>query len=276
MKVLLLGTGTSHGVPVIGCECNVCLSKDVKDTRTRSSCFITANDGTCVLIDVGPDFRQQALRYAIKKIDGLFLTHSHADHLHGLDDLRIFASTAHVKKGIPVEPLPIYGNEKALNDLKKRFSYVFNPTQEGGGKPIVACQSVFDFSKEIAIGSLLFQPIPIKHGNLDVCGWLVREKNCNNVSPAFAYITDCSFISEESKKKLRGVQHLVIDGLRERKHETHFSFEEAIQVGIEVQAQHIWLTHICHDFSHEEIVEKCQALSKHALPAYDGLTLEFG
>ena len=93
---------------------------------------------------------------------------------------------------------------------------------------------------------------------------------------SFAYITDCSFIAEESKKKLRGVQHLVIDGLREKKHETHFSFAEAIEVGIEVQAQHIWLTHICHDFFHEEIVEKCQALSKHALPAYDGLTLEFG
>lgn len=274
MKIVLLGTGTSHGVPVIGCDCKVCRSKNTKDKRTRSSCYIMADDGTCVLIDVGPDFRQQALAHAIKKIDALFLTHSHADHLHGLDDLRIFASTAHVKKGIPVEPLAIYGNEKTLNDLKKRFSYVFNPTQEGGGKPIVSCQIVFDFFKEIEIDSLLFQPILLKHGNLDVCGWLVREKNCNNVSPAFAYITDCSFISEDSKKKIIGVQHLVIDGLRERKHETHFSFEEAIQVGIEVQAQHIWLTHICHDFSHEEIVEKCQALSKHALPAYDGLVIE--
>ena len=135
------------------------------------------------------------------------------------------------------------------------------------------CHEVSDVLQAIPVGALSFLPIPITHGVEPVYGWLIKESSCNE-EKTFAYITDCNFIPEESKKKLIGVNYLVIDGLRERKHETHFTFEEAINFGIEIHAKKILLTHICHDFSHDEIIAKCLKLANNVLPAYDGLVIE--
>jgi len=168
MKITLVGTGTSHGVPVIACKCPVCTSTDPHDNRTRTSAFITASDGTSIIIDTSPEFRIQSLRVGLTKVDAVLLTHSHADHLHGLDDLRIFSHT-HKKEDVRRRAaLGIYGNSETLSDVADRFNYVFHHTQEGGGKPYLQLLPIENYSvaRPLKIGCLEIVPIPIKHGTV--------------------------------------------------------------------------------------------------------------
>lgn len=294
MKLTFLGTGTSHGVPVIGCKCRVCTSKDPKNRRTRCSSYITSSDGTAILIDVSPEFRLQALENKIKKIDCVLITHSHADHLHGIDDLRIFSSEkactdsdANSKKAKEFKnpPIPVYTNKKTADDIKVRFSYIFEPAKEGGGHAkikLLNAEKTFDY-KDVQI-----TPVPLQHGHTECTGWLLCEKNRPR-KKYIAYLTDCNHISESSYCLIHDtvkdgtLEHLIIDGLRIKPHSTHFSFLEAMEAADKIQSKHVWFIHLTHSSSHNDVIKyinqnlkKFPNLQKAAtvLPAYDELSIK--
>jgi phosphoribosyl 1,2-cyclic phosphate phosphodiesterase len=354
--------------------------------RLRCSAYVQAGD-TALVIDTGPEFRLQALKYNIKHLDAVLVTHSHADHLNGLDDIRIFSHTASPGKDNRTENvLPLYANGATLRDIQIRFSYVFAQTQQGGGKPLLNLFNADEYTKEnpvvvrhsceggasVATKSmcapqtetgetrevhenscnpeLLCFPLPMKHGTLDVIGWNIRERAPNSSSapnsqnsnsapnstaqdapaagkteesapdgdstpdaaapkllPAdnsvasataaekadkaaaqthsaqksFTYLTDCSEVPDETIQLIQGTEHLVIDGLRETEHPTHFSFLEALECAARIHPKNVWLTHICHNSSHEQInawlaIHKKQFPELADIPvhaAYDGLKL---
>jgi len=288
MKLLLLGTGTSHGIPVIGCDCRVCKSTDPKDKRFRSAAFFTTDKGSQILIDVGPDFRMQALQHNIKKLDAVLLTHSHADHLHGLDDLRVFSCDMWKKpvneaalKKYYAPPIPIYTNKNTLQDLTYRFAYFFIPVKEGGGHAKVELKEA---SRPFVIDDVTITPIPMLHGHLETVGWLFTRTEADGSRKSIAYLTDCNFISESSFELLRQegglIQELVIDGLRIKEHSTHFCIRQAMEAADKIGAVNVWMTHLTHEASHEEYLEYTKSLCKDfpgikgsAGPAYDGLEL---
>lgn len=305
MKIILLGTGTSHGIPCIACDCAVCNSSDPRDKRLRCSAYITNQnkDGTesHILIDIGPEFRIQAITHKIKAVDAVLLTHSHADHLHGLDDIRIFShtiSSSHLTnpdsgKETSGPGITIYSNAQTLRDVQRRFDYVFKPTQIGGGKPKLRLESDSVFSSETPaeFGDLKITPIPLRHGELDVTGWLIAKTCADGTVRSFAYLTDCSSIPDSSTRTIIDsggtIEQCVIDGLREIPHSTHFSYMQAMEVAEKICPRHTWFTHICHLKSHVEISEYIQAhlhsfknLSEivrnggSVEPAYDGLSFE--
>ena len=273
LKVTLLGTGTSHGVPMIGCECAVCRSTDPRDRRTRPSILIeileapgpedpayvsrsisaVASAVRHVLVDTSTDLRAQALAYGVTRVDAILFTHSHADHILGLDEVRRYNV---VQRG----SMPCYGDERTLADLRRTFSYIFDKTDTpGGGIPqIVLSRLAGPFS----LGGVEFVPVPIFHGPRPIFGFRVGS---------FAYLTDCSRIPDESWALLAGVRTLVVDALRDRPHPTHFSVNEALEAVARVGPEHSYFTHICHDLPH---AATCARLPKGVELAYDGLVLE--
>lgn len=294
MKLLLLGTGTSHGIPVIGCDCAVCKSKDPHDRRYRAAAFFTTDGGSAVLIDVGPDFRMQAIEHGIKKIDRVLLTHSHADHLHGLDDLRIFSCNMWKKpdneralKQFNAPPIPIYTNKQTIEDVIYRFAYIFNPVKEGGGCARVELKEV---TEPFVVDEVTITPIPMMHGHLPTLGWLFTKTTDDGLKKSIAYLTDCNYISNESISLLQKasgaaeggiIEQLVIDGLRIKPHSTHFSVLEAMQAADKIGVQNMWVTHLTHNSSHEEYKaymnehkQDFLGIKGTAAPAYDGLELE--
>lgn len=288
MKLTFLGTGTSHGIPVIACDCPVCQSSDEHDKRLRTSVLISDKD-TNILIDCGPEFRIQALKFNIKKIDSVLLTHSHADHLHGIDDLRVFAClrSKDDPKKMTMEPLNIYANSSTIKDFKFRFDYLFKPVLQGGGRALVKLNNTSEYSPDnpLKIGSMKIFPVPMLHGTLKTNGYVVRKGN-----KTFAYLTDVNKMPGSSIKLLQSIgkiDHLVIDGLRIRPHSTHFSFAEALEVADKINARHTWLTHLCHETSHQDCIKwinehisqypalvKTQKKGGTVSPAFDGLILE--
>lgn len=290
MKLTFLGTGTSHGVPVIACDCAVCNSKDPRDKRTRSSAYIQTADNKYILIDVGPDFRTQALREKIRQIDAILLTHSHADHLHGIDDLRNFSCIMSNKPENPLNekydkpPIPIYTNHSAAEHLKHSFGYLFSEKAEGGGHAKI---SLIEPSAPFKIDSTTITPIPMMHGSLETTGWLLTENSGTTEQKSIAYLTDCNYISDDSIKLIHkqagNLVHLVIDGLRIKEHSTHFNFLQALEVAGKIGAEHVWFTHLTHNSSHEETAAYMEehriefpglATVKTLSPAYDGLVIE--
>ena len=278
MRIVVMGSGTSYGVPNVGCDCPVCSSEDPRDKRMRSSVYIEGDAGERVLIDAGPEFRLQAVRAGIKRLDGIFLTHAHADHIHGLDDVRPLSRN---------NPLPIYGNEPTIKEMKERFSYIWSETQVGGGKPRLTPQVVGAF-ETVKTGNLAFTPIPVKHGILDIFGWEIRENtpagNPGADGRSFLYLTDVSDIppaaSERLKKESSGrYRIIIIGGLRIKPHETHFNFTQAIEAAVGLGAEEIYITHICHNSLNSEIEEFCRnfretrQISAKIHPAWDGLEL---
>jgi phosphoribosyl 1,2-cyclic phosphate phosphodiesterase len=272
MRITILGSGTSHGIPVVGCACPVCSSRDPRDNRLRSSLLIEGKAGESLVIDTGPEFRLQAIRAGLRRLDGVFLTHAHADHLHGLDDVRPLSRE---------QALPVYGNGSTVEELRQRFSYAFMETQRGGGKPRLVPRAV---SEPVGINNLTLTPIPVKHGGLDIYGWKIEEKGNPHT---ILYLTDCSFIPPESLSLAGRPEILIIGGLRQRPHETHFNFDEALEAALRLGARHTRLTHLCHDHFHREIEAYCRHFIKQAdapsrglkegvsmAPAYDGLAME--
>jgi len=248
MKIIITGTGTSNGIPAIACSCPICTSKDKHDKRLRSSAYITGCDGTAIVIDTGPEFRIQSLKYKINKLDAVLLTHAHADHVHGLDDIRVFSNSyidlennGHMKNKANTRPaLKVYSIHQTILDVHARFSYIFEKTQQGGGKPRIKLVDLGTYeeltnkntNKMFNIGCLEITPIPIMHGNLPVCGWKIHDCISHTI---FAYLTDCNFIPDSSIKLVQNANCVVIDGLRAKKHPTHFCFNDAynpIQIAI--------------------------------------------
>lgn len=254
VKVTLLGTGTSTGIPVIGCSCRACLSDDPRDKRLRCACFVEVN-GINLLIDAGPDFRSQALRAQITQVDAVLLTHHHFDHVVGLDDLRPFFFQNR-------SSIPCYANEDTAGTLKKMFWYIF----EDGSYPGVAklelheVASAFDVAGRYETDrSVIVQPINAFHGKLPVLGFRIGN---------FAYLTDTNHIPDESLALLQGIDVLVLDALRHEPHRTHFTIAEAIEVVKKINPRQTYFTHMTHSIVHEE--EEAKLPDGIAL-AYDGL-----
>ncbi len=254
MRFRFLGTGTSFGVPVVGCGCPVCRSTDPRDARYRS-CLLIESGGTVLVIDAGPEFRLQALRAGLCRLDALLLTHAHADHVGGLDDVRPLTRE---------RVLPVYGDEGTLAEVRERFGYIFRTTQEGGGKPRIELRPA---SGPLRIGDIELSPIPVMHGELTILGWRTGD---------FAYLTDASGIPDSSYGLLSGVRTLVINGLRRRPHSTHFSIDQALDAARRIGASRAWITHLCHESTHVELEEYCAARGADvgARPAWDGLEAE--
>jgi phosphoribosyl 1,2-cyclic phosphate phosphodiesterase len=251
MQVTLLGTGTSTGVPMIGCDCRVCRSTDTRDKRLRVSALLNY-DGTNVLIDTSADFRQQMLTANVKKLDAIFYTHHHYDHIAGFDDLRAFQF---LLRSTP----QCYALPETFEQIKQTFNYAFGAkVQSGGGLPKADFTMIG--TEPIQIKARKIQPIPLKHGSLDILGFRVG---------GFAYLTDCNAIPESSMELLKGLDTLVLDGLRGKPHPTHFSLGEAVQHAEKIGARITYLTHMNHDVMHAEI-EK--TLPDSVRLGYDGLT----
>ncbi len=251
MHVTLLGTGTSFGIPTIGCHCPVCTSPDKKNKRLRSSAFIEHNNFK-FLIDCTPDFRTQALRSGIEHIDAVLFTHTHFDHIAGIDDLRVFT----IKQEAPID---IYGNREVVDDIRHRYAYFFDPPQIGGG---ILNLNLRIIESALDLDGLHVTPIEVKHGVLDILGY-----RFNN----FGYITDASFISDTSLALLEGVELLVLNALRERPHSTHFSLGQALEIAKRVGARQTYFTHICHRLEHHETNKK---LPPEYQLGYDGLEFD--
>lgn len=253
MKITFLGTGTSQGIPVIGCEHPVCLSSNEKDKRLRSSVLISDDDFQ-IVIDCGPDFRQQMLQAQVNYLDAILFTHEHADHTAGLDDVRQFSQ----KNGA----LPIFAQKNVLTNLKKRFDYIFDDTIIYEGKPRVKPFEIVD-NQTFTIKQKEIIPIHYLHGDLPVLGFRIGD---------FAYLTDISFIEEHELPKLQNLNVLVVDALRKEYHPTHFNLEQALDFIHKIQPENAYLTHISHRLGFHNEVQK--TLPQNVFLAYDGLEIK--
>jgi phosphoribosyl 1,2-cyclic phosphate phosphodiesterase len=253
VKVTFLGTGTSQGVPLIACDCKVCTSADERDKRLRSAVLIQKN-GKNIVIDSGPDFRQQMLRCGIKHLDALVFTHAHKDHLAGMDDVRGF--NFRMKK-----PIRIFCDERVEIQMRNEFHYIFS-AEKYPGIPDVEInridKSLFD------IDDIPVQPIEVMHYKLPVLGFRIDD---------FVYITDANFITETEKEKIKGCHTLVLNALRKEPHISHFTLQEALELVAEIKPQKTYLTHISHQLGLAVTVEAELPPNVHL--AYDGLQLSF-
>ena len=252
LGITVLGSGTSVGVPTIGCRCPVCTSRDPRDNRLRPSILVTY-DGRGILIDTTPDFRQQALRFQIPRVDAILFTHSHADHIMGLDDVRPF--NFH-QGGI----IPIYGSAQTIADVQRAFRYIFESGETQSSRPRLTTH-VFE-CEPFAVFGLDFTPVRLDHGKGTVYGFRFGRA---------AYLTDHSDIPPESMEKLTGLDVLFLDALRHRPHPTHSTVERSLQTVEALNPKHAYFTHICHDLAHEA-TEKSLPPNVHL--AYDGLELQ--
>ncbi|MEM7245241.1 MAG: MBL fold metallo-hydrolase [Acidobacteriota bacterium] len=252
MRVTLLGTGTSSGVPSLTCDCAVCTSSDPRDNRLRCSVLLEWEDDTKVLIDASLDCRQQLLRVGLQRLDGVLLTHPHADHVLGLDDLRIFNFRQR-------QSIPVHGNAITLEQVKRTFWYVFETTQYEEGKPKLELTQV---DSDFEVAGKTVTPIPIIHGSLDILGYRLGK---------FAYVTDALIVPDESRDLLRGLDVLVINALRDKPHPTHQTFPQALSVIEDLQPKQAYITHVGHWLSAAEIDERSP---DHVASAWDGQVIE--
>ena len=232
LRVTMLGSGTSTGVPVIGCPCRVCRSDNPRNKRWRPGLKMEIGPSV-LLVDTPTDLREQALRFGLPRLDAVLYTHAHADHIFGLDDIRIF----NFRQGM--KPIPCYGSAETLQAIRRTFAYVFEPAQEGGGKPQI---ELIPVREPFGLLGRTVVPISVWHGSLEVFGYRIGS---------FAYVTDCNRIPEESFRLLEGVEILILDALRFRPHSTHFSVQEAMQVAARIGAARTILTHMTHEVDHD-------------------------
>jgi phosphoribosyl 1,2-cyclic phosphate phosphodiesterase len=251
-ELIFLGSGTSMGVPTLGCECNVCTSTDPRDKRLRPSVMVRWEDH-CVLIDTGPDFREQALRHKIRNVDAVLYTHAHADHILGLDDLRPLSF-------LRERNIPLYAEEAAAQVLERVYDYTFAPdTTYKNRARVELCR----LGNCIEIFGILFQRIRLLHGTLEVAGFRFGKA---------AYLTDMSSIPEESLSLLDGLEVLVLDALRRKYHPSHSTLPDSIEWARKIRPQQTYFTHMSHDLGH---VETESTLPEGMWLAYDGLKVPF-
>ena len=254
VKITVLGSGTSTGVPTIGCRCDVCTSTDPRDKRLRPSILVSYG-GRHVLIDATPDFRTQALRTGFERLDAVLFTHEHADHIMGLDDVRPFNFRQRAS-------IPIYASERTMRAIHRAFGYVFDPGEKNTAVPQLESHTLNGASFDLF--GIEFIPIPVLHGQSTIYGF--RFGNA-------AYLTDHSEIPEESLERLRGLDVLFLDALRYKPHPTHSTVERSIATAERLAARRVFFTHICHDLPHARTEER---LPPHIRLAYDGLEIEVG
>ncbi|MFN4234633.1 MAG: MBL fold metallo-hydrolase [Bacteroidia bacterium] len=252
MQITFTGTGTSQGIPVIACNCNVCQSNDWRDKRLRTSIHIQT-DNASIVIDTGPDFRQQMLRANIKRLDAVVFTHEHKDHTAGLDDVRAF-------NFVQQKAMKVYATQQVQEALKREFAYAFAETKYPGVPEIIL--EDINPEKPFTINGVTLIPILVYHYKLPVLGFRIED---------FTYITDANFIPEEAKQKIKGSKIIVINALRKQTHISHFTLDEAIALMQELKPEKAYLTHISHQMGlHEEVSKE---LPNFIQLAYDGLKL---
>lgn len=258
MQLTLLGTGTSMGVPQIGCECATCRSDDPRDHRTRTAALIS-HGGTTLLIDTPPELRLQLLAAQVRDIDAVLYTHLHADHVHGIDDLRSISIRHHAT-------LPLYGPRETMDHIERSFHYIFDDgviPVPGTSKPRLETR-ILTAEQPVTIGGLDVLPLNFEHGTATVFGY--------RVGPV-AYLTDVKRVSPSARRALAGVEVLVLNALWWREHPTHLSINEAVEVARDVGAKRTFLTHLTHETSHRELLKRLPAGVE---PGYDGLMIEIG
>ena len=251
MQVTFLGTGTSTGVPVPTCDCRVCLSDDSRDQRLRPSVLLKW-DGASVLVDTATDLRQQALRYGISRVDAVLYTHAHADHVLGLDELRLYNWR---QQG----PVPVFGSGRTLKAVSRTFWYVFHDADAQSTRPAIELHEV---DEPFELLGRRVVPVPVMHGDLPILGYRLGR---------FAYLTDVSRIPEASYRLLDGLDLLVLNALRERPHPTHFQLEQAQREALKIGARRTLFTHFSHEIHHATVSAR---LPSGIELAYDGLSFE--
>jgi len=236
LTITFLGTGTSHGVPVITCGCAVCTSADPRDRRTRSSIYVETPECAWV-VDTGTDFRAQCLRENIRRLDAVVFTHSHTDHIMGFDDLRPFCPGG--------KPIPIYASATTMLDLERVFLFAFNGENRFPGY-VHPLPHIVDAA--FTLGATELTPLPVPHGRATVFGYLFTRGG----EKLAAYLSDCKSVPAPVIERISGVRHLIVDALRHKAHPTHMCVTEALAVAEKVQPEHTWFTHLCHDLGHAE------------------------
>ncbi|MFU8780078.1 MAG: MBL fold metallo-hydrolase [Kiritimatiellia bacterium] len=257
MQIQFLGTGTSCGVPMIGCECAVCRSEDPRDRRRRTSLYVSF-EGQGILIDTPPDFREQALTYRVPRVDAVLFTHAHADHIFGFDDIRRYNT---MQGGA----IPAYADRATLADLRRVFDYVAAPNTLGTYCPEIVFR---ELDGPIWLGQMRVTPLPVVHGNRPTYGFLFEGGGVR-----VGYVPDCKNMPDETMERVRGVDVMILDALRHRPHVTHMTIAESRACLANIQAGAAYLIHMCHDVGHAELEASLPANIK---VAYDGLLLDVG
>lgn len=252
MQLVMLGVGSSAGTPVIGCRCATCLSQDPRNKRTRCSAAITLPAGEVLLIDSGPDLRQQALRENLQRVDTVLYTHAHADHMHGIDDLRAFCQ-------LQKRQIPLYGNAATVKHIADKFSYALrDPSGDFWDLPVLRAETVSD---PFELFGQTIIPIPLRHGRIDILGYRIGN---------LAYLTDVSEIPEASLPLLQGLDVLLLDCLRYQPHFTHIHLEQSLAYASLIQARRTYFIHMTHEMEYQTLA---QQLPPNVHVAYDGLRL---
>jgi phosphoribosyl 1,2-cyclic phosphate phosphodiesterase len=251
MQLTMLGVGSSAGTPMIGCKCTTCVSNDPRNSRTRCSSIIHLENGRSILIDTGPDLRQQALREGLTSIDAVLYTHTHADHLHGIDDLRAFCQINRTQ-------IPLYGSQETMHHIADKFGYTLREPSHFWDLPVLKTHSI---SAPFQIFEHTIIPIPLKHGNSDIYGYRIGD---------IAYLTDVSSITEASLVLLQGLKVLLLDCLRYTTHYTHINLEQSLRYASLIKADSTYLIHMTHELEYASLTEQ---LPQNVFVGYDGLKL---
>ncbi len=273
MQILVLGSGTSHGVPMIGCECDVCQSPNPLNRRFRPS-ILVCHAGKAILVDTTPELRMQVLAFDVRQVDAVLFTHTHADHIMGLDDLRRF-------NDLSGREIPVYGDDATLADIRRIYSYIFRETQAGGGKPRLTLHAI---ERDFELFGLRIQSFYVLHGRLPVLAYRFDAPaeppvarltdqggdvdEAARPARSVAYVTDVSSIPPDSLELMRGLDVLILDAVRFDPHPTHFGLYQALEVIAEVKPRQAYLTHLSHHFDHDAVNAQLPA---NVRLAYDGL-----